>query len=322
MDVGTNNLVDNCSARADHPYYGIDYPGHQATGRFSNGLNTADTIVQLLGGYRRSPLPYLALVQGGSNFTRGILKGANFASGGAGLVKGVGLGLYGQVVSTEEQVQQFATVRGNISALLGGSKGDRLLRNSMYILSIGSNDIMEYIFTKPVTPEQFVINLTDTYAIHLKNLYSMGARKFGIISIPPLGCCPIARGFAGGNCVNDTNTLVRACHASFEVLLENMSSTLKGFKYSLANAYNMTMSIITSKIGFQDVVSACCAEKTPQGQGECKEGVPLCENRDDYLFWDVFHPSQKASQLAASTMVSSQDPNFISPINFGSLRNA
>ncbi|KAI3808370.1 hypothetical protein L1987_24319 [Smallanthus sonchifolius] len=322
MDVGTNNRIENCSARADHPYYGIDFLGSQATGRFSNGLNTADTIARLLGGYDMSPLPYLALVEGGSNFTRGILNGANFASGGAGLAKGIGKQFYGQVVSMEEQVQQFATVQGNITALLGASKGNRLLRKSMYIFSIGSNDLMTYIFTRPMTPEQFVINLTDTYAIHLKNLYHMGARKFAIISIPPIGCCPIARSLSGGSCTDDTNSLARACHTSFESLLNNLSSTLKGFKYSLANTYNMTMSIISKPIGFKNVTSACCGDMTPQGLSDCKEGVHLCETRDDYLFWDAFHPTQKASELAANALVFSQDPDFVSPINFGSLRKA
>ena len=47
VDVGTNNHIKNCSARADHPYYGIDYPGGVATGRFSNGLNSADGIGML-----------------------------------------------------------------------------------------------------------------------------------------------------------------------------------------------------------------------------------------------------------------------------------
>ncbi|KAJ0770897.1 putative triacylglycerol lipase [Helianthus annuus] len=44
MDVGTNNHLEDCKARADHQYYGIDYQGSQATGRFSNGFSTADTI--------------------------------------------------------------------------------------------------------------------------------------------------------------------------------------------------------------------------------------------------------------------------------------
>lgn len=76
--------------------------------------------------------------------------------------------IQGVVVSLEEQIQQFATVKGNITAILGESNGQLLLQGSMYIMSIGSNDIMSYIFTHPVTPELFIANLTATYAIHLK----------------------------------------------------------------------------------------------------------------------------------------------------------
>nr|XP_043635187.1 GDSL esterase/lipase At2g23540-like [Erigeron canadensis] len=322
MDVGTNNYVENCTARVNHKYYGIDYPGSEATGRFSNGFNTADTIVQQLGGYDRSPLPYLALVNSSTNFSGDVLRGVNFASGGAGLATQIGQSFYGKVISMEEQVQQFGTVRGNITALLGESKGDLLLQNSMYIISIGSNDVMTYIFMRQMTPEQFIINITETYAIHLKNLYSLGARKFGILSIPPIGCCPLARSFNGGNCTDDTNNLAAALYKPFESLLQNLSSTLEGFKYSLGNTYNMTMNVITKQIGFKDVKSACCGTVTQQGLGDCKEGAHLCTNRDDLLFWDAFHPTQKGSQLAASALVFSQDPEVVTPINFGSLRNA
>lgn len=44
VDVGTNNHLKNCTARANHPYYGIDYLQSKPTGRFSNGQNAADTI--------------------------------------------------------------------------------------------------------------------------------------------------------------------------------------------------------------------------------------------------------------------------------------
>lgn len=42
-DVGTNNYIESM-ARADFPYYGIDFPFSKATGRFSNGYNTIDEI--------------------------------------------------------------------------------------------------------------------------------------------------------------------------------------------------------------------------------------------------------------------------------------
>lgn len=43
VDNGNNNYLAT-TARADAPPYGIDYPTHRATGRFSNGLNIPDLI--------------------------------------------------------------------------------------------------------------------------------------------------------------------------------------------------------------------------------------------------------------------------------------
>lgn len=43
VDNGNNNYLVT-SARADSPPYGIDYPTHRPTGRFSNGLNMPDLI--------------------------------------------------------------------------------------------------------------------------------------------------------------------------------------------------------------------------------------------------------------------------------------
>ncbi|KAL4577740.1 hypothetical protein LXL04_013853 [Taraxacum kok-saghyz] len=322
VDVGTNNYIKNCTAKVNHPYYGIDYPQSKATGRFSNGLNSADTIVALLGGYEQSPPPFLALLRDSSNFTGKLLDGVNFASGGAALVKGVGKDFLGDVISLEEQIQQFATVRGNITALLGESKGQLLLQGSMYIFSIGSNDIMNYIFSHPTTPEIFIANITAIYGIHLKNLYNLGARKFGLISVPSLGCCPIARLFSpGGTCAKEPNDLASAFFTPFESLLKNLSSTLEGFKYSLGNSYNMTMNIINNPSGFKDVAKACCGNNTIQGISDCKEGGFLCPHRDDHLFWDAFHPSEAASKLAAHALVFSEDPDFVTPINFGTLRS-
>lgn len=43
VDNGNNNYL-HTNARADSPPYGIDYPTHRPTGRFSNGFNIADLI--------------------------------------------------------------------------------------------------------------------------------------------------------------------------------------------------------------------------------------------------------------------------------------
>jgi len=43
VDSGNNNYLLT-TARADSLPYGIDYPGHRPTGRFSNGVNLPDLI--------------------------------------------------------------------------------------------------------------------------------------------------------------------------------------------------------------------------------------------------------------------------------------
>lgn len=45
FDVGTNNFLSSSRIKAKYfPYYGIDFHHSVPTGRFSNGLNTADQI--------------------------------------------------------------------------------------------------------------------------------------------------------------------------------------------------------------------------------------------------------------------------------------
>lgn len=46
VDNGNNNYLLT-SARADSPPYGIDYPTHRPTGRFSNGFNIPDLISKI-----------------------------------------------------------------------------------------------------------------------------------------------------------------------------------------------------------------------------------------------------------------------------------
>ncbi|KAI3725362.1 hypothetical protein L1987_65149 [Smallanthus sonchifolius] len=82
VDNGNNNYLAT-SARADAPPYGIDYPSHRATGRFSNGYNIPDLISQAIG--EEATLPYL------SPYLTGEKLRANFASAGVGILNDTGV---------------------------------------------------------------------------------------------------------------------------------------------------------------------------------------------------------------------------------------
>ncbi|CAI0385347.1 unnamed protein product [Linum tenue] len=83
-EVGNNNHLQYSLARSDFPWYGVDFPGGQATGRFTNGRTIGDIISQKLG--TESPPPYLSL----SKNDDALLKGVNYASGGAGILNETG----------------------------------------------------------------------------------------------------------------------------------------------------------------------------------------------------------------------------------------
>ncbi|XP_027075644.1 GDSL esterase/lipase At4g28780-like [Coffea arabica] len=144
-DVGTNNYLEGCKAGADNRFYGIDYPHSKPTGRFSNGFNTIDLVVRQLGDFEESPPAFLYLVQNMSCFKSNILHGVNFASGGSGICRETGSRPFTNVVPLGKQIEQFATVRGNMTELLGEAKTESLLANSLYIISVGSNDLLEYV---------------------------------------------------------------------------------------------------------------------------------------------------------------------------------
>ncbi|XP_004289057.1 PREDICTED: GDSL esterase/lipase At5g55050-like [Fragaria vesca subsp. vesca] len=329
VDVGTNKLLRNSLSRADFSPNGVDFPYAIPTGRFSNGLNSADQIVRLFG-YQRSPQPFLYSLKHRSTFKRDILHGVNFASGGSGIFKQTGKRNFVQVVPMGKQVKQFETVRGNITELIGFGGTEFMLSNSLFVISIGSNDLFELVNWYPnitvLEKAEYLVNLKLEYRNHLKDLYNLGARKFGIISVPPIGCCPAARVGPKSNdssvCVEELNNLALTFLAQTEDFLRTLSSELKGFKYSLGNAYEMTMSILEDPLafGFKDTRSACC------GLGELNGKLPclffldpkLCPNRREVLFWDLYHPTDFASELAALTLYGG-GTRFVTPMNFSQL---
>ncbi|KAG6382701.1 hypothetical protein SASPL_157592 [Salvia splendens] len=247
-DVGTNNYITT-PLKANFPQNGVDFPGSQPTGRFSNGFNSADELAKKFE-LMMSPPPFLYLLTLGSGFQHQLCKGVNFASGGAGLLDITNVN---NTVPLSEQINQFATVRSNLSALIGEAATEAKLNKSLFFISIGSNDIFVYFNTSDAKtpPNTFINMMLSAYSQHIKALYGLGARKFGIISVPPVGCCPFSRLIqlnltATNGCFPPMNDLAQAFHLALDGLLLNISSELPGMKYSLGNTFNMTLDVINT----------------------------------------------------------------------------
>lgn len=91
-----------------------------------------------------------------------------------------------------------------------------------------------------------------------QNLFELGARKFAILGVPPIGCCPFSRlSDDGDHCHKEMNEYARDFQTTLGVLLQKLSSEYREMKYSLGNAYEMTMNIIEDPHKF----SKCFAQK-------------------------------------------------------------
>ncbi|KAG8364441.1 hypothetical protein BUALT_Bualt19G0129200 [Buddleja alternifolia] len=323
-DVGTNNHLAQGKLKANFPHNGIDFPHSRATGRFSNGFNSADCLAKLFG-LKRSPQPFLFLLRLKSHFHKHLFKGVNFASAGAGLLDETNKNL--TVVPLSEQINQFTSVHDNFTAIIGPGKTKEILCKSLFFISIGSNDIFDYFQSKTEIPiDKFITILMSTYSKHITTLYELGARKFGIISVPPVGCCPSQRLFQkqlnGSNvCFDPMNEFALVFHSALDTFLHKISSQLPEMKYSLGNMYRMTNDVIKNPklFEFENVDEACCGHGDLSAAGPCNRTAKLCPDRTKYLFWDLFHPTQKAADLAAHTLYSGPSPIYVSPITFSQL---
>ncbi|XP_062077230.1 GDSL esterase/lipase At5g55050-like [Humulus lupulus] len=331
-DVGTNNYLRRCGAKANFAHFGIDYPGSKPTGRFSNGYNSVDFLAQFLG-FKESPPPYLYFINNDKrNFARNVLNGTNFASGGSGLLDITGNKPYRKVVPFSEQVRQFGTVRKAYKKVLGGVAAEKRLSNSLFLISVGSNDLFEhFIFnynrSDPKAQQTFINSLLTSYENHLRTLLKLGARRFGVVGLGPIGCCPLLRVKNGnGECFEVVNQYARIFTHGIEDLLRKLSSdkSQHTMKYTIAKAFDLTLTLINdptpySCVGFKDAKSACCGGGGKlNAEKPCKPNSMVCEDRKSMLFWDQFHPTEAAYKLAAMALFGGGEHN-VEPINIGQL---
>ncbi|KAJ4829460.1 hypothetical protein Tsubulata_015715 [Turnera subulata] len=260
VDAGTNKFL----VGSPGPFcpYGIDYPTNISTGRVSNGYTSGDQLARRMG-YKETPLPYLALVNSSSSFMNGV----NFASGGSGIFDSTGW---------HAIIKQFSTVRDNITAELGTEEAARLLSQALFIVSDGGNDLGQYIRNRSISPDgeiNFPVEeLVQTYGKHFQELYKLGARKFGIVGIPLLGSTPHLKAQLDPWEQFVINNVALRFHDGTKKLLADLTEVGK-------ECWNKGTDFTEDNIGVS-----------------CRNwNGPICPDRDQYLFFDTLHPTQRAA---------------------------
>ncbi|XP_068665001.1 GDSL esterase/lipase LTL1-like isoform X2 [Aristolochia californica] len=223
VDSGNNNYLVT-SARADSPPYGIDYPTHRATGRFSNGLNIPDIISEAIG--EEPTLPYLSPELTGER----LLVGANFASAGIGILNDTGIQFL-NIIRIFQQIRYFQQYQARVSDLIGPEQTQQLVNRALVLITLGGNDFVNNYYLVPFSARSRQFSLPDyvrylitEYRKILMSLYEVGARRVLVTGTGPLGCVPseLAQRGRNGDCAPE----LQEAAGLFNPQLENMLSEL------------------------------------------------------------------------------------------------
>ncbi|CAL5410057.1 unnamed protein product [Camellia sinensis] len=318
VDNGNNNNIASL-ARANYLPYGIDFP-EGPTGRFSNGKTTVDVIAELLGFDNYIP-PYSG--------ARGedILKGVNYASAAAGIRDETGQQLGGRI-TMNGQVNNYKTTVSQVVDILGdGDSAANYLSQCIYSVGLGSNDYLNNYFmptyystSRQYTPEQYAQVLIQQYSQQIRTLYNYGARKVVCIAVGQIGCSPNAlaqNSPDGSSCVQNINSAIQLFNDQLKSLVDDFNNNLPGAKFIYINAYGIFQDLINqpSSFGFTVTNTGCCGVGRNNGQITCLPLQTPCQNRNEYLFWDAFHPSEAANIIVGRRSYSAESPSDAYPVD-------
>ncbi|KAK4803135.1 hypothetical protein SAY86_001338 [Trapa natans] len=316
IDNGNNNGLASF-AKANYYPYGIDFNGGP-TGRFSNGYTMVDEIAELLG------LPLIPAYSEASE--QQMLHGVNYASAAAGILDITGRNFVGRI-PFNEQIRNFQNTLDQITGDIGADSMANAIARCLFFIGMGSNDYLNnylmpnYDTRNQYNGQQFADLLVQQYTRQLTTLYNLGARKLVIAGIGLMGCIPsILAQSPQGSCSDEVNHLIQPFNANVKTMINNLNSNLPGARIIYIDVAHMFQDLLVNarSYGFSVVDRGCCGIGRNRGQITCLPFQTPCPNREQYVFWDAFHPTEAVNVLMGRKAFSG-DASNVYPINIEQL---
>ncbi|KAJ4761491.1 GDSL esterase/lipase [Rhynchospora pubera] len=305
-DVGNNNYLTKSLARAATPWYGIDFDNGMPNGRFCNGRTVADIVGDKMG-LPRPPAFLDPSLDENVIFQNGV----NFASGGGGILNETS-SLFIQRFSLYKQIELFKGIQEFMRMKIGTEKANQFFTEAYYVVAMGSNDFINN-YLLPVYADSWTYNgdtftqyLISTLEDQLKLMHSLGARKLTFFGLGPMGCIPLQRWLtSSGSCQQSTNKLAKTFNQQAMNLMKDLSSSLPNATFRFGDAYDAFQDLINrpTVYGFNNSHAPCCTLGKIRPTLTCTPLSTLCKDRSQYVFWDEYHPTDKANELIANEIV-------------------
>ncbi|GMI85244.1 hypothetical protein like AT4G26790 [Hibiscus trionum] len=306
VDPGNNNQVPTVLKSNFEPY-GRDYDGGKPTGRFSNGRIATDFISEALGIKPAIPA-YLDPNYDIKDFATGV----SFASAGTGYDNATSDVL--SVIPFWMELEYYKEYQHKLRRHLGKDEANHRLTESLYLISIGTNDFLENYYIFPTRSSEYTVDEYQSFLIgiasnFIRELYRLGARKVVIAGLPPMGCLPLERTtnmFFGSDCIDEYNNVAKDFNKKLQGAITGLRQELHGIHLVMSNPYDKLMEMIQnpSHFGFEDAETACCGTGFFEMSYLCDNMNPFtCSDANKFVFWDAFHPTEKTNAIMADYVV-------------------
>ncbi|MEQ9625207.1 SGNH/GDSL hydrolase family protein [Coleofasciculus chthonoplastes] len=276
-------------------------PPYDNEGRFSNDLVWSDYLAEDLG-LDLIPSTELSVLLPGSDilspiaFVNGSPQVSPFFNGatatnsvnfafGAAQTGTQGVGEFGELIpGMLTQVEWFKD-----DLAVAGQQADQ---EALYIVWGGPND---YQLVPDPDPMETVGNL----AAGIQTLYDLGARNFLVPNLPDLGKTP--RALSMGDHISMSITTLSQIHNTLLNRSLGDLSQLDDMNIVEFDAFSMLNKTIANPEvkGFTNVTNSCIEPLKDDGKLDGTQAFEVCDNPDEYLFWDGIHPTTVAHEQLA-----------------------
>ncbi|XP_010477243.1 PREDICTED: GDSL esterase/lipase At1g20120 [Camelina sativa] len=306
LDTGNNDYILTL-IKADFLPYGMNFPDGVPTGRFCNGKIPSDFIADYLG---IKPVVPAYLRPGLAK--EDLLTGVSFASGGSGFDPLTPIVV--SAIPMSKQLTYFQEYIEKVKGFVGKEKAEHIISQGLAIVVAGSDDLANTYYGEHL--EEFLYDI-DSYTTFMANsatsfamqLYESGARKIGFIGISPIGCIPIQRTSRGGlkrKCAKELNFAAQLFNSKLSTSLNALAKTLQNTTLVYIDIYASFDDMIQNpqKYGFDEIGRGCCGTGLFELGPLCNKFTSLlCKNVSSFMFWDSYHPTERAYKILSQKFV-------------------
>ncbi|PKI69063.1 GDSL esterase/lipase At1g29670-like [Punica granatum] len=129
-----------------------------------------------------------------------------------------------------------------------------------------------------------------------------------------IGCTPhvLARYPRGkSQCVEEFHMPIRIYNAKLKSLVDRLNKDYSDAKFVYVDDFSNMQELLDRPSSYDQ---GCCSIGKNHGFSTCVPHLTPCKNRDQYVFWDAYHPTEAAYQVLVKKLFGKNARSYTYPV--------